>query len=268
MNIGIVGIGVVGEAVKFGLEKKRGHTIFSHDIKFKDTTLENVFHNSDIIFVCVSTPAKKDGSCDISNIKDVCEGLNKLAKATNQKKDVVIKSTVAVGTTEIFEKKYKYLKLAICPEFLKENAAIHDFCNQDICVIGTRHKDLYEKVIKIHGNLAKEYIHTTPTNAELVKYFCNVFNSTRIIFSNLFYDLAVSFNADYDTVKSIAIKRSNMIDYYLDCNPNLRGFNGACLPKDTNAILALSKAKKINYKFLQGLLKDNDRLNKKKNGEI
>ena len=218
MNIGIVGLGVVGETVKFGLEKKRDHTIFFHDIKFKETSLKNVFDKSELIFICVSTPSKKDGSCDITNVKSVVEGLNKLAKEAGQKKDVVIKSTVTVSTIEKLERKYKNLRLAMNPEFLKENAAIHDFCNQDFCVIGTDHKNLYEKIVAVHGNLAKKYIHTTPINAGLVKYFCNVFNATRVMFSNLFYDLAGSFNADYDVVKSIAVRRYNVLDYDAICN--------------------------------------------------
>jgi lactate dehydrogenase-like 2-hydroxyacid dehydrogenase len=33
MNIGIVGLGVIGEACKYGFEKL-GHTVIVHDIKF------------------------------------------------------------------------------------------------------------------------------------------------------------------------------------------------------------------------------------------
>lgn len=112
--------------------------------------------------------------------------------------------------------------------------------------------------------MAKEFIRTTPVNAEMVKYFCNVFNSTRIIFANLFYDISKKVGADYDEAKRIATKRYNMIDSYLDCNENLRGFGGACLPKDTTAIFALTSKLGIQYNFLRGLLEDNKRLNEKK----
>ena len=52
--------------------------------------------------------------------------------------------------------------------------------------------DIYEKIVNIHGNLAQEFIKTTPANAEVVKYYCNVFNSTRIIFANMIINLTSS----------------------------------------------------------------------------
>jgi len=262
MKIGIIGLGVVGNAVKYGLEKKQGHTIYSYTRRDEIKKLHTLFKNSEIIFVCVSTPQANDGSCDVSNVEDVCKKLNVLAKKEKKKKDVVIKSTVDPRFVNTVEKRFKHLRIAINPEFLKEKAAIHDFCHQDICVIGTKYADLYEKLVAIHGNLANEYIRTTPMNAILVKYFSNTFNSTRIIFANFFYDIAQKFNADYNDIKSIVVKRENMIDSYLDCNPNLRGYGGMCLPKDTEAIHALSKDLELGYNLLDAVIKDNKSLTK------
>lgn len=257
MDVGLIGVGVVGSALKFGFETKRGHRVITYDIKDPSTSLSDVVNGTDIIFICVSTPKMSDGSCDVSNIESVVDKINEIAST---RKDIVIKSTINPGTMKILIDKYPKHNFAMNPEFLLERAAIHDFCNQDICVIGTRINTLYDKVVKIHGNLAKEYIQTTPENAELIKYFCNVFNSTRIIFANLFYDISKRVGADYDECKRIATKRYNMIDSYLDCNENMRGFGGACLPKDTEAIRAFSKKIGINYSFLDGLLEDNERL--------
>lgn len=261
MNIGIIGVGKVGSAVKFGFEIKRGHNVFVHDKKFDNTSLKNVFENSEMIFICVSTPQREDGSCDISSVESICAEINALAKNQEKKKDVVIKSTVEPGTTDQLAQKFDFIRFAMNPEFLLERSAIHDFCHQDICVIGTHYDDFYDKIVKAHGNLAAEYIKTVPINAEIVKYFCNVFNSTRIIFANLFYEVAMKVGADYNECKEIAVKRHNMIDSYLDCNENLRGFGGACLPKDTKAMFNLCSKLGINYNFLKGILDDNVRLN-------
>ena len=262
MNIGLIGIGNVGNAVKYGFQTKRGHNVTTHDIKFSDTSVKNVFENSEIIFICISTPQSTNGSCDVSGIYQTCSELNAFAEKNSEKKDVVIKSTVEPGTTDTLSKKFSSLRFAMNPEFLLERAAVHDFCHQDICVIGTNYDDLYEKIVKAHGNLAQEFIKTTPVNAEVVKYFCNVFNSTRIIFANLFYEISKKVGANYDEAKSIAVKRYNMIDAYLDCNENLRGFRGNCLPKDTESILSLTSKLGIDYNFLKGILKDNERLNR------
>ncbi|MCV0373428.1 MAG: hypothetical protein K5793_07745 [Nitrosarchaeum sp.] len=262
MNIGLIGLGMVGSAVRYGFEVKRGHNLFVHDLKLPDTTLENVYNNSEIIFICVSTPRNPDGSCNIDNVYEICSKINSLAENRCETKDVVIKSSVIPGTTDQLAKKLSSIRFAMNPEFLLERAAMHDFCHQDICVIGTHHNDIYDKIVHIHGNLAQEFIKTTPVNAEVVKYYCNVFNSTRIIFANMFYEIAKKVGADYDEAKKIATKRHNMIDSYLDCNEHLRGFGGACLPKDTYAIMSLSEQLGIHYNFLKGLIEDNERLNR------
>ena len=54
MNIGIVGNGIVGGAIKYGFEKL-GHNIVVHDIKLK-TKIEDVV-NTNIVFICVPTPS-------------------------------------------------------------------------------------------------------------------------------------------------------------------------------------------------------------------
>lgn len=260
MRIGIVGVGTVGSAVRFGLENKRGHDVAVHDVKMPDTSLEQVYDASDIIFVCVGTPQSPDGSCDTSAVEQVCSAIDRMARGRGETKDVVVKSTVIPGTLARIEKACPSLRLAMNPEFLLERAAVQNFCDQDVCVVGTDHDDLYGRIVKAHGNLAREYVRTTPVNAETVKYFLNVFNSTRIIFANLFYEVCGKVGADYDEVKGLAVKRDNMIDSYLDCNKNLRGFGGACLPKDTEALFALASKEGVRYDFLRGVLADNRRI--------
>ena len=54
-KIGIVGYGIVGEAVKHGFENK-GNQVKYYD-KYKDSsTLEEVVSDSDLIFMCLPTP--------------------------------------------------------------------------------------------------------------------------------------------------------------------------------------------------------------------
>ena len=58
MNVGIVGIGVVGSANKAGFEKL-GHNVLVHDIKL-GTTISDVL-DTECVFVCVPTPSKSNG---------------------------------------------------------------------------------------------------------------------------------------------------------------------------------------------------------------
>ena len=61
MKIGIVGIGVVGGAVMYGMEKL-GHDVKAHDIRM-DTSLSDL-KDCEIVYICVPTPEREDGSCD------------------------------------------------------------------------------------------------------------------------------------------------------------------------------------------------------------
>ena len=67
-SVGVIGIGIVGEAVKYGMEKL-GHQVIPHDIRY-DTKIEDVL-DTDVCFVCVPTPSKDNLQCDTSIVEDV-----------------------------------------------------------------------------------------------------------------------------------------------------------------------------------------------------
>ena len=248
MKIGIVGVGVVGSACKFGFEFI-GHEVLVHDIKLK-TKLQNLI-NCEIIFLCVPTPGKKDGSCDVSVVEQVVYGLKEL----NYTGITCIKSTVIPGTTQRLINETG-LKISFVPEFLRERCAITDFTeNHDVCIIGTEDENLYRIIKKCHGHLPENFINLTPSEAEFCKYFNNVYNAMLIIFANSFYEVCSSMDVNYTNVKNAIIQRKHINGNYLECNGNFRGFGGACLPKDTFAMAKL--AKKINVEFFKDLLKEN-----------
>ena len=110
MKIGIVGQGFVGTAVREGL--KQYYEIDTYDIKDKnDSTYMNVLVlESDVIFVCVPTPMKKDGSCDTSIVESVVNEIDEISYddyvIESGHKTVVIKSTIPPGTTERLNQLY------------------------------------------------------------------------------------------------------------------------------------------------------------------
>ena len=73
MKIGIIGLGVIGSACKYGFEKL-GHNVIGHDIRL-ETKIEDVL-DADICYVCVPTPSREDGSCDVSIVEKVVNELN------------------------------------------------------------------------------------------------------------------------------------------------------------------------------------------------
>lgn len=230
MRVGIIGVGKVGSAVRHGLTIM-GHDIATYDIKLPETSLRDVL-SSDTVFVCVPTPQGEDGACDVSIVEKV---VGELSDA-RYRGLVTIKSTVEPGTTDRLSKEHPHLRFAFCPEFLRERAMYIDFVeNHDVCVIGAYNERDTELLRDIHSSLPKQFAYVTPIEAELAKYFLNVFNALRIVYANQFYDVCKTAGADYKKVKDAMIKHRNVQNVYLDCNEHVRGFGGACLPKDTAA---------------------------------
>jgi UDPglucose 6-dehydrogenase len=252
-KIGVVGYGIVGSAVAHGL-KKLGHDVKIHDIKH-DTRLQDLL-NTKICFICVPTPSADSGACDTAIVEGVVSDLC----AENYKGIVVIKSTVEPGTTEKLRARHENLNICFVPEFLRERCALSDFVdNHDLCVIGTHSKENYKIIKSVHGNLPDQFVMCSPTEAEMVKYFNNIYNATLITFANNFYEVCEGLGVNYTNVKNAVVKREHINDCYLDCNKNFRGFGGACLPKDTKAIANLVKEKKLKSSFFQDLMDHNNR---------
>lgn len=253
MIIGIIGLGVVGSAIKYGFEKL-GHTIVFHDIAY-NTKIEDVL-TSEICFICVPTPAKENGACDVSVVVSTVDQLN----IHSYNGIVVIKSTIIPGTTVELQEIYPNLLICFVPEFLRERCAISDFMeNHDVCIVGAHHEREFDIIKKAHGRYPKKFIHLTPTEAEFCKYFNNTFNATLVTFANSFYELCKVMKVDYTVIKEAMVNREHITDLYLDCNENTRGFGGACLNKDTKAVNYLCKASGINVYFFDMLIKENNK---------
>jgi len=95
LKIGIIGVGMVGGALRRYFEKK-GVRLFLYDEGKNLSSLEEV-NQADVIFICVPTPFNKEKGFDLS-----C--LEKTGQNIKGQKIVVIKSTVWPGTTEKFQK--------------------------------------------------------------------------------------------------------------------------------------------------------------------
>ena len=128
--VGIIGQGFVGNAVfqKF----KNYFTVKTYDLdESKSNSSLDEVSKSDFIFVCLPTPMNKDGSCDISIVENV---IKKLDKNYNPK-NIIIKSTIPPGTTDLWNKKY-YNNIVFNPEFLTEKNAVNDYNSQKRIIIG------------------------------------------------------------------------------------------------------------------------------------
>lgn len=258
MKIGIIGVGIVGGAMKFGFEKL-GHNVVCHDLSL-GTKIEDVLTlDVSIVFLCLPTPLSDDGSCDTSIVESVLQEISDHGFYA----PVVIKSTVRPGFTEDMRSMFPKLRLAHSAEFLRERCAISDFVeNQNLLVVGTKNEYDGELIIAAHGHYPKNIAVMTSTESELLKYMNNTFGALRVTFANEFYEIVQSHRGNYNTIKQAFLKVTGLPDIYLDVNDNMRGYSSICWNKDVPAIQRVCKNRNIKSPLIDSITVANDNFKK------
>jgi UDPglucose 6-dehydrogenase len=243
-----------------GLGELLENVISKERIQFT-TDISSAVKSNEIIFIAVGTPEKDDGNADMgptfSVVQSICE-------AANNKKYVVLKSTVPIGTSQDVKNYFREnCQYPICvinnPEFLKEGAALDDFLKPDRVVIGCDS----EEARKIMGELyepfvrnGKPVIYMDNTSAEMTKYAANSFLSVKISFINEMARLADLVGADIDAVRKgfTSDARINPAFFY----PGV-GFGGSCFPKDVQALIQTGIKNNLDMQIVRSALEVNQR---------
>ncbi|HEY2924280.1 MAG TPA: UDP-glucose/GDP-mannose dehydrogenase family protein [Candidatus Eisenbacteria bacterium] len=243
-----------------GLKDLVSRNVGERRLRFS-TSLEQATRWGEVIFICVGTPPRRDGTADLRAVFDVAKSV---AKAMPGYRLIVQKSTVPVGTGERVQailkthaKRAVSFDVASNPEFLREGQAVENFMRPDRIVIGAGS----EKARKIlRGIYAPLYLLETPTvvtdvrTAELLKYAANAFLATKISFVNEMANLAEALGADIrDVAKGMGLDR-RIGPKFLHPGP---GFGGSCLPKDTVALRAFAKAAGVPLRVVGAVIEAN-----------
>ena len=246
MRIGIVGQGYVGTAVKEVFSKHYEVDTFDLDKSKRDVDyIEDIIDRNNIIFVCVPTPMKKDGSCDTSIVEGVVKELNELALTRQcSNRIIAIKSTIPPGTTNRLNKECEYISVIFNPEFLTEANFIEDFRNQSRIIIGGE-RPATTKLRQVYSLLFPDatIVKTGSKTAEMVKYMTNTFLATKVSFANEIYEICGRLEIDYDKVVEYSTydERLGKSHWAVPGPDGKLGFGGSCFPKDINALIELSK---------------------------
>ena len=238
MKIGIIGQGYVGTALKVGFEDYYNvETYDKYDLtKSTKSSIKRVVESTDVIFVCVPTPMRKDGTCYTGIVEEVIREINETADGHI----VVIKSTVPPGTTDRINAEYTKSTVIFNPEFLTEANFIDDFKNQNRIILGGDRKGT-SKVRQLYSRLFPQatIVKTGAKHAEMVKYFTNCFLATKVSFANEMKYICDSIDLDYDKVVEYATydKRLGKSHWSVPGPDGDLGFGGHCLPKDLSAMV-------------------------------
>ena len=277
--IGVIGQGFVGGSLTAGFSKTYDVNACDISNKFSDhatgkftdltemvTVSESSNNFSCVYFVCLPTPMKLNGKCDVSIVQDV---LSKLSEMPG-KRIAVVKSTITPGTTQIWNDMFQDTGLTVVfnPEFLTEANAVEDFKNQNRIIIGgprpasTSVKNIFQAAFP-----KVPIIKTSSTIAEMIKYVTNCFLATKVSFANEIFQICAGLNIDYDKVIEYAKYDERLGNSHwsvpgpmpLDNNSNepAYGFGGSCFPKDLNALMFVAKTLGVNPFVMNGVWEKN-----------
>jgi len=244
-----------------GLEELVLKNYKNNRLKFS-TNLKESISKSDIIFICVGTPTKKNSDgADLSQIFNVAR---EIRSSISKFKIIITKSTVPVTTGDEIEKiisqkvSKKLFSVVSNPEFLREGEAIRDFTYPDRVVVGTNDKKSNTVLKNLYSPLISKgakYVNCSRRAAELTKYASNAFLATKITFINELANLCEKLDVNIEDI-SIGMGLDKRIGgRFLRAGP---AYGGSCFPKDTKAIANTADKFKTNLSIIKSVIKSNE----------
>ena len=219
-----------------------------HDIEIYDPALGYKHLKApDAVIVCVSTPPRKDGSCEMKNVYEVIE--------TSPDVPILIKSTISVEGWDMLVDAFPNRMLTFSPEFLRAASAVEDLQNTDLMLIGGDDACFWRDVFNVNVEIAE------PRELILAKYARNSFLALKVAYFNQLYDLCDALDVEYSAVAHYTTMDERIGDSHSFITEE-RGFGGHCFPKDINALVKTAQRNNIELSILQEAVEYNRRIRK------
>lgn len=209
---------------------------------------------SDVVFIAVGTPPKKNGEADLSSVFEVTK---KLGRHLDGYTVVATKSTVPPGTNRSIGRVLARVKpekavfdIASVPEFLREGTALNDTMYPDRVVLGVESSEARKFLTELHKPINGKSIVCSIETAEMIKYASNSLLSTKISFANAMAFLSERVGADVEQVlEGVGYdKRLGRAFLY----PGI-GYGGSCFPKDVKALIAIADGVEYDFSLLKAV---------------
>ncbi len=297
MRISIFGLGYVG-AVCAGCLSARGHHVIGVDISptkialinqgkspivepglgellhsgvdtgflYGTTDVEAAVLASELSFIAVGTPSKRNGDLDLGYMESVCTQIGTALRDKSDRHTVVVRSTVLPGTVknvvipllEAASGKKAGIDFGVAtnPEFLRESTAIKDYDFPAMTVIGELDAQSGDLLEQLYSELDAPIIRKSIEVAEMIKYTCNVWHAAKVTFANEIGNIAKAVGVDGREVMDVVCQdhKLNLSKYYL--KPGF-AFGGSCLPKDVRALTYRAAQLDIQHPLLSAIMPSN-----------
>lgn len=250
VTIGIIGGGFVGAAIS---------RVFMHytDVRVYDIDPTRRTHDlaqvceQDVIFVCLPTPMRPDGTVDDTIVDDA---LYQIEANLSSWKPVIVKSTIPPESLIDLSERYgDLIYLVFSPEFLTERTAELDLQQSTRFIFGAS-RMAHEAEKKCHPREFVELLFeqrfpkvpqywTSYATASLVKYFTNVFFATKIALMNEFHAVAENWHQSGKYVIDLMLldARIGRSHDRVPGHDGQLGFGGHCFIKDLHGYLHVAR---------------------------
>lgn len=232
IHILIIGYGVVGQNLHRELQGNgTGKGIRIDYIDKYHPEMHQVNHKGkyDFAFICVDTPAEGKVLCDTSEVEN----------AIRENPDVeiyVIKSTVAVGTTEAL-KKATGKRIVFSPEYYGGTQHCNNF-RFDYTIVGGEKEDCRKVVQMLQRVYDGRHVFrmVDSQTAELVKYMENSYLATKVSFCNMFYRIAEKIGVSYEELRELFVLDPRVNESHTFVYDDMPYWDSHCLNKDVPSI--------------------------------
>ena len=297
MRISIFGLGYVG-AVCAGCLSARGHEVIGVDVSQTKIDLINQGKSpivepglaelleagvnsgllrgttdvgaavlaSELSFIAVGTPSKRNGDLDLGYMESVCKQIGSALRDKQERHTVVVRSTVLPGTVmnvvipliEAASGKKAGVDFGVAtnPEFLRESTAIKDYDFPAMTVIGELDEQSGDLLQELYSELDAPIIRKSIEVAEMIKYTCNVWHAAKVTFANEIGNIAKAAGVDGREVMDVVCQdhKLNLSKYYM--KPGF-AFGGSCLPKDVRALSYRASSLDVEAPLISSLMRSN-----------
>ena len=216
--------------------------------------------NADVALVCVGTPSERNGNLGLDQLRRVTADLAEATAGRERPLVIAIRSTVFPGTCEdvvmpAFDGR-EAIRVVSNPEFLREGAAVRDFMEPALIVVGGDDPRATRLVARIYQGLGVAPQLVALRTAEMIKYACNAFHAVKINFANEIGALAEVLRvAPEEVLETLCLDRKlNISTAYL--KPGF-AFGGSCLPKDVRALRYRAARMDLRLPMLEAVLDSN-----------
>ncbi|MFZ2523379.1 MAG: hypothetical protein WAW92_03245 [Minisyncoccia bacterium] len=238
MKVGFIGQGWIGKNYADNYESRQFEVV-RYSLEKEYINNLNKIINCSLVIIAVPTPTTEKGF-DLSFVEDA-------VSKTIPGQSVVIKSTLAPGSTKKLAEKFPDRYIFHSPEFLSERTAKYDVDRPHANVLGTpienpEYRKRAEEIMSTFP-VAPFSLVCTSLEAEIIKYSRNIHGYFEVIFYNIFFDYVNSLGASYDVIKSYIERDPYHAPRYAtpmhasghDLKNPKRGAGGHCFIKDFKA---------------------------------